>query len=227
MPRDQRTLARTAGALYLSTHVTSVTAAFAYEAGALRLGVLLEVALALGCLGTGVLLLALLREHGPVRATTFALLRTLEAAVIASGTLPMLALAWAEPAAPGVAATLTDLHTAAFLVGQGLVISVNTVVLGWLLLTSGVVPRALGVLGITGGALVLAGNLAQLFDVIPQGGAVAGLCAVPVFAFEIWLAVLLLTRGLPPRRAAAVTSDGGAATAVTGGDEPRLTDSRQ
>ncbi len=205
MPRAQRTLARAAGALYLSTHVTSVTAVVAYEHGALRLGVLLEVVLALGCLGTGVLLLELLRPYGPVRATTFALLRTLEAAVIAAGTLPMLALAWNEPAAPDIATTLTDLHTAAFLVGQGLVISVNTVVLGWLLVGSGVVPRALGVLGVTGGVLVLAGNLGQLSDVIPQGGAVAGLSAVPVFAFEIWWAVLLLTRGLRPRPAAGGT----------------------
>ena len=49
MPRDQRPLARAAGALYLSTHVTSVTAAFAYEAGALRL-VLVAVAISTAAL---------------------------------------------------------------------------------------------------------------------------------------------------------------------------------
>jgi len=218
MPTTSRTHARAAGALYLSTHVTSVLAVVAYDAGALTLGVLLEVALALGCVGTGVLLLELLRPYGPARAATFALLRTVEAAVIAAGTLPMLALAWAEPAAAGVTTMLTDLHAAAFLVGQGLVISVNTVVLGWLLIGAGVVPRALGVLGVAGGALVLVGNLGQLVDVIPQGGAVAGLCAVPVFAFEIWWAALLLTRGLRPRHAPATAPDGGAATAACGGD---------
>lgn len=199
MPHDPRTLARAAGALYLSTHVTSVTAVVAYQSGALRVGVLLDVLLALGCVGTGVLLLVLLHPYGPARATTFALLRTVEAAVIGAGALPMLALAWAQRTTPDVEAALLDLHTASFLVGQGLVISVNTLVLGWLLISSGVVPRALGVLGVAGGALVLVGNLAQLFDVIPQGGTVAGLCAAPVFAFEIWWAVLLLTRGLRPR----------------------------
>ena len=191
-----RTYARTTGALYLSTHVTSVLAVVAYDSGALRLGVLLEVLLALGCLGTGVLLLVLLRPYGEARAVTFALLRTLEAAVIAAGTLPMLALAWRDTGTGPMAAALTDLHTAAFLVGQGLVIAVNTVVLGWLLLDARVVPRGLGMLGVGGGVLVLVGNLAQLFDLIPLGGTVAGLCAVPAFAFEIWWALLLLTRGL-------------------------------
>ena len=197
MPTTARTHARATGALYLSTHVTSVLAVVAYDAGALTLGVLLEVALALGCLGTGVLVLVLLRPYGQVRAMTFALLRTLEAAVIAAGTLPMLALAWAGSTSLG--GTLPDLHTAAFLVGQGLVISVNTIVLGWLLAGSGVVPRALGALGVAAGALVLASNVAQLLGTIPQGGTVAGLCAVPVFAFEIWWALLLLTRGLRTR----------------------------
>lgn len=191
-----RTLARTAGALYLSTHLTSVLAVVAYDDGALRLGVLLEVALALGCLGTGVLLLVLLRPYGEARAVTFALLRTLEAAVIAAGALPMLVLAWHGKSASSLDGVLTDLHTASFLVGQGLVIAVNTIVLGWLLLDSRAVPRALATLAVGGGVLVLVGNLAQLFDLIPQGGAVAGVLAAPVFAFEIWWAVLLLTRGL-------------------------------
>jgi len=199
MPRSARTHERAAGALYLSTHATSVLAVVAYDAGAPEVGVLLEVALALGCLGTGVLLLVLLRHHGEARALTFALLRTLEAAVIAAGTLPMLALAWGGPAAAGLGDTLVGLHTAAFLVGQGLVISVNTVVLGWLLVDADVTPRALGVLGVAAGVVVLGSNTAQLLGVVPQGGVVAGICAVPVFAFEIWWAVLLLTRGLRPR----------------------------
>ncbi|SFJ73888.1 DUF4386 family protein [Cellulomonas sp. KH9] len=213
---SRATHARAAGALYLSTHVTSVLAVVAYDAGATTLGVLLEVALALGCLGTGVLLLLLLRPHGEARALTFALLRTLEAAVIAAGTLPMLALAWGGTGA-GTEDALTDLHTAAFLVGQGLVISVNTIVLGSLLVGARVTPRALGLLGVVAGVVVLGSNLAQTLGAIPLGGVVAGVCAVPVFAFEIWWAVLLLTRGLRPRGAAggAVAPQDHPATAPT------------
>jgi len=201
MTRNPRTYARTAGILYLVTHITSVTAVAAYAAGALAVGVALELILAAGCLGTGILLWLLMRGIGPARAAAFAGLRALEAAVIAAGTLPMLALVWVTESAP-VVESLNALHTASFLVGQGLVISVNTVILGWLLLGARVVPRVLAVLGIFGGTLVLVGNLAQLFDLIPQGGAIAGLSAVPIFAFEIWFAIYLIAVGLQPRYAA-------------------------
>ncbi|TFV81621.1 DUF4386 domain-containing protein [Microbacterium sp. dk485] len=199
MTRSLRTYyARTAGILYLVTHVTSVTAVAAYAAGGIALGVALELVLAAGCLGTGILLWLLLRDVGQARAAAFAGLRALEAAVIAAGTLPMLVLLWTAPSPP-LGETLVALHTAAFLVGQGLVISVNTMILGWLLFDARVVPRSLAMLGMLGGAVVLASNTAQLFGVIPQGGMVAGLCAVPVFAFEVWLAIHLIVVGLRAR----------------------------
>lgn len=193
-----RRQARAAGILYFVTHVTSITAVIAYGAGVLRAGVALEFALALGCLGTGVLVWRLLRSHGPTRAATFALLRTLEASVIVAGSLPMLAAALEPAAADGSAQAA---HTAAFLLGQGLVISVNTVVLGWLLWDSRLVPRALAALGVAGGAIVLMSNAAQLAGVIPLNGALAGAAAVPIFAFEVWFAVLLVVSGLRPRAA--------------------------
>lgn len=195
MSRQDRAYARSAGIAYLVTHVTSVTAVAAYGASALPLGVALEFVLALGCLLTGLLLLPLLRSSGEVRALTFASLRMLEAAVIAVGTLPMLALMWTD----AWGESLEALHTAAFLVGQGLVISVNTIVLGWLLLGSGLVPKTLAVLGLSGGILVLGSNTAQLFGLIPLNGAVAGVCALPIFAFEIWFAFYLIIAGLRPR----------------------------
>ena len=187
--------ARAAGILYLVTHVTSIVAVVAYSAGLIPAGVTLEFALALGCAGTGVLLWHLLREFGPARAATFAVLRAVEASVIIAGTLPMLAIMWSDVAG-GQSSAISAMHTASFLVGQGLVISVNTIVLGWLLWDARVVPRTLAGLGVVGGMLVLASNTCQLWGVIPLNGAVAGAAAVPVFAFEIWLAITLIVRGL-------------------------------
>jgi len=205
MTRNTRTYARTAGILYLVTHITSITAVAAYAADALAVGVALELILAAGCLGTGILLWLLLRAIGPARAAAFVGLRAMEAAVIAAGTLPMLALTLVTVPAP-VVESFYALHTAAFLVGQGLVISVNTVILGWLLLGARVVPRVLAMLGIVGGTLVLLSNSAQLFDLIPQGGTIAGLSAVPIFVFEIWFAIYLIAVGLQPRNAAPSTT---------------------
>lgn len=211
MPSAVDRRSRAAGSLYLLTHVTSVLAVVAYANGALAAGVTLEFALAVGCLGTGVVLWVLLRERGPTRAATFALLRTVEAGVILAGTLPMLALLHLErrggpDGGAELATALDELHAGSFLIGQGLVIGVNTVVLGWLLADSGAVPRALAVLGLLGGSLVFVSDLAQLWSVIPTNGTLAGVAAVPIFAFELWLAVRLLLVGLAPRIASGSTA---------------------
>lgn len=196
MTHSRRQHARATGVLYLVTHVTSVLAVVAYGAGTLTLGVALEFALAIGCAGTGVLLWMLLHELAPARAAAFALLRGVEASVIIAGALPMLALHWGGGAAGLSAEVATDLHTAAFLLGQGLVISVNTIVLGWALWGARILPRPLAGLGLAGGGIVLVSNLAQLGGLIPLNGTLAGLGAIPVFAFELWLAIHLIVRGV-------------------------------
>ncbi|WP_336631362.1 MULTISPECIES: DUF4386 domain-containing protein [unclassified Microbacterium] len=190
--------ARWAGILYLVTHVTSVSALVVYgdatDPLGVRVGVVLEFTLALGCLGTGILLFAVLRAYGPARAQTFALLRAVEAAVIIAGALPMVVVAAHGPED----AALVDLHAAAFLLGQGFIIAVNTIVLASLLRASGLVPRALPFLGVAGGAIVLLSDLGQLFALVPPRGVVAALAALPIFAFEIWLAITLIV-GVRPR----------------------------
>jgi hypothetical protein len=199
-----------AGLLYFSTHVTSVAAVVAYGTTPpevtppfgdtpILVGVLLEVLLALGVIATGVALLPVLRPHGESLAHTFSSLRNVEGAVILAGAMAMLALAWT--AASGVATdslaeVLFDLHRASFLLGQGLVISVNSVVIGYLLRRSRLVPGWIGTLGMIGGGVVLVSNLAQLFDVITFGGAIAGVAAIPVFAFEISFAGYMVAKGL-------------------------------
>lgn len=187
--------ARLAGILYLVTHVTSVGAVAVYGLSlsslGIRVGVLLEFVLALGCVGTGLLLLPLLRKHGDVRAHGFAYLRIVEAAVILAGALPMLVLAWTWEGGDADA-TLVGLHSASFLVGQGLVIAVNTLILASLLHASRVVPRTLAYLGFAGGGLVLASDIGQLLGVIPLNGTVAALCAIPIFVFEMWFAIILI-----------------------------------
>ncbi|MFB9765179.1 DUF4386 domain-containing protein [Nocardioides kongjuensis] len=207
--------------LYLVTHVTSVLALVAYGDGrdpvAVRAGIVLELGLALGCAGTGVLLAQVLSPFGPARAQAFAQLRAVEAAAIVAGTLPMAVVA--DTGRP--TDDLIALHAAAFLLGQGLVIGVNTLVLASLLWSSGFVGRRLAGLGLVGGCLVLASDLAQLFALIPARGAVAAGCAVPIFAFELWFALTLIAgRGRPARASAAATH--GELEVPPLGLEPRL-----
>lgn len=207
----RRPLALAAGLLYLVTHLTSVGAAIAYrfgtnggDAGLIHLGVALELTLALACVGNGVVLLEVLRPYGPVGAASFAGLRGLEAAIIGAGTLPMLALAQLQtgaiptPTESELAPALEWMHEASFLVGQGLVIAVNTLVLSWMLWRSRLVFPGIAILGAVGGTLVLLSDLGQLFGVVEQSGSLAMILAIPIFAFELWFAGYMLFIGFRP-----------------------------
>ncbi|WP_164983914.1 DUF4386 domain-containing protein [Cellulomonas endophytica] len=223
-----RRTAQVAGGLFLLTHVTSIPALALYgevlgdpgivlgggDPGRILLGALLEVLLAFGIVGTGVTMFALVRHVDTAMGLGYAALRTLEAAVIVAGVVPLLALvtARAEVVASGtedpaglvaLAGVLVSMHEWTFLIGPSLVCGANTTVLALVLHRSRLVPRFISTLGLVGGPLVLAAGTAQLFGVMEQLSTAAMVTALPVFAWEVCLAVRLLARGLDPAAPAA------------------------
>ena len=60
--------------------------------------------------------------------------------------------------------------------------AVDDLLLGFLLYKSRLVPRALSLIGIVGGPVLIAGYLAVLFGLIGQDAPLAALSALPVFA---------------------------------------------
>ncbi|WP_210115762.1 DUF4386 domain-containing protein [Acidipropionibacterium timonense] len=207
---DTRTPYRFAGVLYLVTHVTSVVAVILYGSSALDTraaladrpsvitGALLEVVLALAIVGTGVVLYPLLRRAAPTLAASYTALRTLEASVILVGVVTILPTV-ARPAArggsgvtPDVTAALHLVHDWTFLVGPGLVAPVHTAVLATLLLRHRMVPRWIPLLGLTGALVTTTHNLALLYGLMTP----IAVSALPIFLWEISLAVHLIVRGL-------------------------------
>jgi Domain of unknown function (DUF4386) len=203
-----------AAVLFLITHVTSVAGLALYgpvlgDRGYLTgdgpdtsvlLGALLEVVLALAIVGTAVALYPVVKRQNEGIALGYVGLRTLEAAVIAVGVVPLLAVVTLRQDGVGTDATtlgsaLVALHNWTFLVGPSFVCGANTVLLAYLLHRSGLVARFIPVLGLVGGPLVFASGVAQLFGGYEQMSAWAAIAAVPVFAWEISLAVYLLVRG--------------------------------
>lgn len=206
------------GALYLITHVTSVAGLALYGpvltstayAGYLAspgaseqalLGGFLEVLLSLSIVGTGVAFYPVIKRINEGMALGYAGLRTLEAAIIAIGVTPLMA-AVSLAHTPGAAMdnatlvqTLASLHNWTFLIGPSFVCGANTVVLAAVLLRSGLVPRFIPILGLAGGPLVFASGMAQMFGAMPQASPVAALAAIPVFAWEVSLALFLVIRG--------------------------------
>ena len=171
--------------------------------GRVLLGGFLEVLLAASCIGTAVTLYPVVRRTEESVALGYVCGRVLEAAVISVGIVATLALVTLRQGAAGldgdalqaVATALIALHDWTFLLGPGLVIGVNSLLLAWLVYRSELAPRWIAVLGLVGGPLVFASSTAVLFGAYEQVSAVAGLAALPVAAWEMCLAVFLIARG--------------------------------
>ena len=169
------------------------------------LGGFLELLLAGSCIGTGVALYPAIRQYGPSTALGYVCGRLLEAAIICVGIVATLSLvslrqasAGSDDALTAAARTLIALHDWTVLLGPGLVIGVNSMLLAWLMLRSGLVPAWIARLGVGGGALVLASSTAVLFGLYAQTSAAALLAAIPVAAWELCLAVRLIVTGFTP-----------------------------
>ncbi|MGY1771665.1 DUF4386 domain-containing protein [Blastococcus sp. SYSU D00813] len=209
-----RRTAVVAGVLFLLTHVTSVPAALVYESvlapggvldpgdrTAVLVAALLEVVLALGVVGTAVVLFPVVRREHEGIALGYVALRTLEAGVILVGVVTVLAVVTVQggdPALAGVRDGLVAVHDWTFLVGPGLVCGANTVLLAYLLHRSGRVPRWIPVLGLVGGPLIAAANAGKLLGLDDSISGAAGVVVVPIFAWEVCLAVYLIARGGRP-----------------------------
>lgn len=213
-----RKIAIAAGVLYLITHVTSVGALALYSpilndaryiVGAgpdtqVLLGAFLEVVLAFAVVGTAVALFPMVRRTNEGVALGYVGLRTLEAGIIAAGVVSLLAVATLRqnPVSASDAASLVAIgnalmavHNWTFLIGPGFTSGTNTVLMAYLMYQSGLVPRFIPVLGFIGGPLVFASNAAVMFGLYPQISTWAGLAAIPVFAWEVSLALWLIVKG--------------------------------
>lgn len=217
-----RATALTAGLLFLVTHVTSVTALALYGpllddpeyvlgSGAptgILWGAFLEGILALAVVGTAVTLYPVVKRQSEGFALGYVGLRVTEAAVIVVGIVPLLAIltlrddggaAGTEAGAlVAVGQALVAVHNWTFLLGPSFVLGVSTVLLASLLHRSHLVPRFIPVLGLVGGPLVFLSASATLFGIYDQVSVWGAIAAVPVFAWELSLALSLVVKGFNP-----------------------------
>ena len=208
--------ARIAGACYLITHVTSIAALVLYApvlnqpgyvigSGAdtrVLIGGWLEVVLTLTIVGTAVALYPVTRRHNQGLAIGYVGLRTLEAAVIATGIVSLLAVvtlrqeAGADAASlVGVGKGLLAVHNWTFLLGPNFVCAADTLVLAWLMWRSRLIPRFIAGLGLVGGPLLFVSATAVLFGAYNQVSLPGAIAPLPVFAWELGLALFLIFRG--------------------------------
>ena len=210
-----RKTALIAGVLYLLTFVSIPSLAlygpvkranYILGAGpdtAVIIGGILEIIVALAGIGTAAMLFPVLKKQNEGLALGLLASRVLEAATIFVGVAFLLSIVSLRSSGAGGDAlvashTLVSLYDRIFLLGQSFLPAVNDVLLGFLLYQSRLVPRALSMIGIVGGPVLIVGFIAMMFGLIGRTDPLAVLAALPVAVFELSLGVWLVVKGFKP-----------------------------
>ena len=209
-----RKTAFAAGGLYLLTFV-SIPTLFLYNPvrasnyilghgsdTGIIVGAILEMIVALACIGTAVALFPVVKRQNEGAALGFVATRTLEAGAIFAGVACILSLVSLRQSGAGTDALVTGhalitLYDRIFLISQSFIPAVNALLLGSLLYQSRLVPRWLPLLGFVGAAMLVVGDVAVLFGLTAQHGAV-GVVAFPIAIWELSLGVYLVVKGFKP-----------------------------
>jgi hypothetical protein len=218
--RDQaQFLARATGFLFIVTFVTSIPPVLTlygpalsdpafvlgggYDAG-VSWGALLELVLIIANIGTALTVYPVFRRHFPVLSLGYVTARLTECGFIALGIVALLALntlrrdagAGDHAALQVVGQALVAVHDWTFRLGPGVVVGVgNGLMLGYMMWQSRLVPRALSILGLVGGPLILLSGAAVVLGYIEAGSVPQGIATVPEFLWELSLGFWLLMRG--------------------------------
>jgi hypothetical protein len=204
-----------AGALYLLTFVSIPTLSLygpvrspryivgpGPDTGAL-VGGILEIIVALACIGTAVALYPVVKRQNEAIALGFVGSRVLEAGTIFAGVAILLSIVTLRQDGAGAGAlvtgqTLVAVYDRIFLLGQSFLPAVNALLLGTLLYQSRLVPRVLPLLALTGAVLLVASDVAVLFSLWGPKSSVAALMALPIALWEFSLGVYLIVKGFKP-----------------------------
>src|SRR5206468_12495587 len=210
-----RTTSLAAGVLYLLTFVSIPTLALYgpvhdpnYIVGpgpdtGVMFGGILEIIVALACIGTAVVLYPVVKRQNEGIALGFVGVRVLEAGTIFAGVACLLSVVTLRQAGAGADALVTAhalvaIYDRTFLLGQSFLPAVNALLLGSLLYQSRLVPRVLPLIGFVGAPLLVGADIAVLFGVIGKTSPPAALAAIPIALWELSLGVWLVVKGFNP-----------------------------
>jgi hypothetical protein len=231
---DQRT-ARIVGWLFIGTFVFSIPGLLLYGPvldndhyvlGAghdrqIAFGALLEIATVICNIGTAVALYRVGRRYNQTLSLGYVASRIVESTAMVAGIVSVLAVVTLrrDLAGTGDAASLTvaghtlvAFHDWAFLLGPSFCAGIgNGLLLGALMLKSGLIPRRLAMLGLVGGPLAIAAAGGFLFGLYDQNSHPQLLLTLPEIVWEASFGIYLVVKGF---KASAVRRDADPAPAA-------------
>jgi hypothetical protein len=178
--------------------------------GRVYLGALFELLTLTGGIGVAVTLFPVLRRQSEGLALGYVTVRVVESCLIAVGIVSLLAVVTLRQDLAGAAGTdnasliltgrsLVAVHDATFLLGPAFCAAIgNGLILGYLMLRSGLVPRRLAQLGLVGGTLALVTATLVLFGGYDQTSGPSFVLTLPEAVWELSLGIYLIAKGFKP-----------------------------
>lgn len=211
---ESRKYSLAAGVLYLLTFI-SIPTAFLYlpvrdpnyivgpgPDNLVISGGVLEIIVALACIGTAVALYPVVKRQNESFALGFIGARILEASTIFAGVVCLLTIVSLRKSGAGPEALLAGRALLAmyewFHLGQNLIPAINAVLLGSLLYRARLVPPILPVLGFIAAPLLVANTLLLMFGVTGPFLTLTTLGVLPIATWEFSLGVYLTVKGFKP-----------------------------
>ncbi len=170
------------------------------------LGAIMELFLAVSAIGTAIMLYPYLRKYNESLGLGYVCFRMLEVVFILIGTVSVLAMvSLSEQYTYSILSdnsyynilglVLKGIHDWTFMLGPNFMLGVNTFIYSYVFYQTNLVPKPLSVLGIVGAVFIFAASILEIFGLIVQISASGVVLALPIFTFEMSLAVWLIVKG--------------------------------
>jgi Domain of unknown function (DUF4386) len=170
------------------------------------LGAVFELILAFSATGTGIMLYPYLRKFNESWGFGYVCFRLLEVVFILVGIVSVLALvtlshSYATANTPNIddfktiGTLLKGIHDWTFMLGPNFMLGINTFIYSSIFYKSNLIPKKISVIGMFGAVFILIAFLLEIFGVILQISIEGVLLAIPIFIYEMTLAVWLIRKG--------------------------------
>jgi hypothetical protein len=173
------------------------------------LGAFCEMLTLIAGIGFAVTLYPVLKRQSQSLALGYVTVRVVESCLIAVGIVSLLAVVTLRQDLAGggtdnaslilTGRSLVAVHDATFLLGPAFCAGIgNGLILGYLMLRSGLVPRRFAQFGMVGGSLALITAILVLFGTYDQISGPSTILTAPEAVWELSLGVYLVARGFKP-----------------------------
>jgi hypothetical protein len=168
------------------------------------MGAICELILVVSVIGTAIILFPYLRKQHESLAIGYVCFRFMEAIVIVIGIVSVLALLTLSQSIENNEAinqsqpsgiVLKAIHDWTFMLGPNFFLGINTLIYSYLFYKSKLMPKSISTLGMVGAIFIFTAAILEMFHIIAQISAWGVILALPIFGYEMSLAVWLIVKG--------------------------------